>query len=351
MPQQQNFFETSWSMDHRDFKPLKIGFIGAGQMSEFAVIPSMYLAEIECVAICDLDEKRAKLIADKVSGGKYYTDYKQMWEKEDIEAVSVQLQPGETRNKIAKEALEAGYHVIMPKPPTVTYEECVKLAEVASKAGKNLMVNFETRFSYGVRMAKKTLKEDSFGQLTSALFSFCTGSYKERMKKWGDHPYTDSVHAYILDFTPHHLDIARYLCGEVKKMALFHNEINNESSNAIAVQFESGAVGTFQFTSNRIWWRNYDRIELTGQEEYVVLDGLWNIKRYSINQNTFTENYRDERSAELTGDGFSMREFVASVRENREPISSIQDCCKTMELYQAIYDAVQKGKEGVIFKK
>jgi hypothetical protein len=36
------------------------------------------------------------------------------------------------------------------------------------------------------------------------------------------------------------------------------------------------------------------------------------------------------------------------VKVNREPIASIQDACKTMHLYQAIYDAALEGKEGTL---
>jgi predicted dehydrogenase len=314
MPLQQKFFDTSWSMDVDNVEPLKLGFIGAGDMAGFAVYPALHFAQIDLKATCDLDEHKAKAMADKFGKGHYYTDYHDMFKNEDIEAVCVQLQPGPTRIHIVKEALAAGYHVFMPKPPTKTYEETVDLADAAKKSKRFVMVNFESRFSYAVRMAKKIMAQPSFGRLTQAHFSFCTGTYKDRISYRHDAPYEDTVHAFLLDFTPHHLDLARYMCGEVKRMALFHNEIGGESSNAVSMEFENGAVGTMQLTSNRIWWRNYDRIEITGQGEYAVLESLWNIKHYTLEQNTFTENYRDERSGELTGDGFALREFVNATK-------------------------------------
>ncbi|MEQ8370096.1 MAG: Gfo/Idh/MocA family oxidoreductase, partial [Alphaproteobacteria bacterium] len=273
MPQQQALFETSWDMDIPDIEPVRLGFIGAGAMASFAVYPGLHFAEIDLRAACDLDEARARKMAEKFCSGRYYTDYRKMWEKEDLEAVSVQLQPGDDRFRIVKEALQAGYHVFMPKPPTQTYAETVALAEASDKAGKAVMVNFESRFSYGVRMARKVMAQPSFGRLTQSSFSFCTGSYKNRRHPGS--PYKDTVHAYLLDFTPHHLDLARYLCGEVRQLALFHHEWDGESTNALALEFEDGSVGTMQLNSNRIWWRNYDRIELTGQGEYITVDSLW----------------------------------------------------------------------------
>ena len=133
-------------------------------------------------------------------------------------------------------------------------------------------------------------------------------------------------------------------------MAVFHNDLDEGVSFAVALEFESGAVGTLQLNSNRLWWRNYDRIELTGQGEYVVLDSLWKVKHYTPSGNHFTENYRDERSGELTGDAGSWREFASAIREDREPICNIHENVKTMELYQALYDAAMAGRSGVVYR-
>ena len=150
---------------------------------------------------------------------------------------------------------------------------------------------------------------------------------------------------------PHHLDLARYLGGEVKELSLYHQRNGDGIALAISLHFESGAVGTLQLNSNRIWWRNYDRIEITGEGEYLVLDDLWSIKHYTQDKNTFTENWSDERSGELTGDGPCLIEFVDAIREQREPVSSMRDVVETMRLYQCIYDAVSEGRSGVIFER
>ena len=80
------------------------------------------------------------------------------------------------------------------------------------------------------------------------------------------------------------------------------------------------------------------------------MDGLWSVRHYTGAHNTFTENYSDERSGELTGDGPALIEFVASIREGRQPIANIHDAVETMRLYQAIYDAVQNQQNGVILR-
>ena len=324
-------------------EPLRLGFIGAGEMATFAVFPALHFAPIRLHAVCDLDEERAKAAAGTFGAPRWYADYRRMWEEEDLEAVVVQMHP-RPRQAIVREALEAGLHVFAPKPPAPSLEATIELSEASKRAGRSLMVNFERRFSFAVTQARAIMAEASFGGLRQLLCSFCSGAYDE----YRGRDYDGPVHAYVLDFAVHHLDLARYLGGEVRKLSLFHHEREGRVALAVALEFESGAVGTLQLNSERIWWRNYDLVEITGHGEYVVLDGLWSLRRYTGEQNTFTENYSDQRSGELTGDGMALVEFVTAIREDREPIASIHDSVETMRLYQAIYDAVCEGRDGVI---
>jgi predicted dehydrogenase len=178
--------------------------------------------------------------------------------------------------------------------------------------------------------------------MTQLFASFTSGAY-DTVRGAG---FDDHVHAYLCDFAVHHLDLARWLGGEVRAASAYHDVRWSASAFAVALQFESGAVGNLQLSSQRVWWRNYDRIEITGQGEYIVLDGLWAYRHYTAADNTFSENYSDERSTELGGDGAALTEFVASIRDGRPPVSSIQDAVSTMCLYQAIYDAYRAGHQG-----
>lgn len=323
--------------------PLRLGFIGAGVMATWAIYPALHFAPIELYALCDLDEGRAREAAAKFGARRWYTDYRQMLAQEDLEALIIQMHPA-ARQTLVQEALEAGCHVFIPKPPAMSLDDTVALAETAERTGKILMVNFQRRFSFGVRQARSLMAAPSFGRLTQLHCSFCSGRY-DAVRGAG---YEGPLHAFLLDFSVHHLDLARYLGGEVQQLALFHNHSNDADAFALSLQFTNGAVGTLQLNSQRIWWRNYDCIELTGEGEYIVLDGLWSIRHYTQARNTFSENYSDERSGELTGDGYALNEFVAAIREARKPNANIQDGVKTMRLYQTLYDAVRQKHNGVI---
>ena len=311
-------------------EPLRVGFIGAGGFARHTIYPALHLAPVALQAVCDMDEAKAKDAAGKFGTGRWYTDRHKMWEQEDLEALIISMRP-DPRQSLVREALEAGYHVFVPKPPSPSLADAVELAETADQAGKTLMINFQRRFSLGVSRAKEIMAQESFGELTQLFCSFCSGTYP-------------TVQWYLLDFAIHHFDLAQYIAGPAKEIAVFHNEVGGQGSFAVAVEFENGAVGNLQLNSQRLWRRNYDRIEITGQGEYIVLDGLWEIAHYADSQNVFTDNFSDQRNGELTGDGYSLTEFVTAIRENREPVASINDCLKSMRLYEAVLER----RKGVI---
>ena len=324
-------------------QPLRVGFIGAGIFSTWAIYPALHLAPFDLVAVCDLEEEKAKWAAGRFGAARWYTDHRQMWEQEDLEAVVVWMKP-RPRQALILEALEAGYHVLAPKPPALSLADCQALADASLRAGKHMMVHFHRRFSAGVSRAREIIAQPSFGQLTQLFCSFCSGSYNNVRGEGFDGP----VHAYLCDFATHHIDLARYLGGEVRQAAVFYDVRDSDASFAVALKFENGAVGNLQLTGQRIWWRNYDRIEITGQGEYIVVDGLWGVRHYAQAQNTFTENYSDERSTELGGDGAALTEFATAIREGRAPNPDIHDSLKTMRLYQAIYNAYAEGRDGIV---
>jgi predicted dehydrogenase len=324
-------------------EPLRVGFIGAGIFSTWAIYPALHLAPIDLRAVCDLEAAKAKEAAAKFGARRWYTDHRQMWEQEDLEAVILWMRPG-PRQALALEALEAGYHVLVPKPPAPSLSDCLALAEASGRTGKRLMVHFHRRFSFAVSSARQIMARPAFGQLTQLSCSFCSGRYDE-VRGAG---YGGPIHAFLLDFGIHHIDLVRYLGGEVKQAAAFHDERDGGGAFSVALQFASGAVGNLQLSSQRVWWRNYDHIEIAGQGEYIVLDGIWSYRHYTQAQNTFWENYSDERSTELGGDGGALTEFATAIREGREPVAGIHDAVGTMRLYQAIWDAYAEGRDGLL---
>src|SRR5260370_11175273 len=125
---------------------VRVGFIGAGGLANHVHYPS--LAEDKRVflaAVCDLDEARLARTADRYQVAARYTDYRQMLDREALDAVYV-IMPPMPLHPIVMACLQAGKHVFTEKPPGLRTEETRAWAAEAERRGVKTMVGFNSPF-------------------------------------------------------------------------------------------------------------------------------------------------------------------------------------------------------------
>ena len=126
--------------------PVKVGFVGAGNLASRVHYPS--LDEIEATdlrAISELDEDRLTATADQYDVPGRYTNYRDMLEREDLDAVYV-VMPPHLLHDIVVDCLQAGKHVFIEKPPGVSTYETEAFAWYAERHNCLTMTGFNRRF-------------------------------------------------------------------------------------------------------------------------------------------------------------------------------------------------------------
>jgi predicted dehydrogenase len=125
---------------------LKVGVVGAGVIAQ--VMHLNYLRELsdrfEVVALCDISEENVANNADRYDIGKRYTDWREMLDDADIDAVFI-LTSG-SHAPIAIAAANAGKHVLVEKPMCFSVAEGLEMKAAADAAGVTLMVAYPKRY-------------------------------------------------------------------------------------------------------------------------------------------------------------------------------------------------------------
>jgi predicted dehydrogenase len=85
------------------------------------------------------------MIAERFGIQRYYSDYQQMLEKEDLDSVDV-CTSTDAHLPITVAALNAGKNVFVEKPIARRYSEAVEMADAAKVNKKLLMVGMNNRF-------------------------------------------------------------------------------------------------------------------------------------------------------------------------------------------------------------
>jgi myo-inositol 2-dehydrogenase/D-chiro-inositol 1-dehydrogenase len=147
----------------------------------------------------------------------------------------------------------------------------------------------------------------------------------------------------LLDAGIHILDLLRFLMGDVTGISHQKYSLDEtHTSYAIALKFESGAVGTFSVSDQQLWMRNNERVEITGNGQFVLAENMIRLSHYRPDGeiSTWEPGFsipNDENSSFFIG-GYAgeLRAFAEAVREGTNMQTSIEDACAVMQIIKLI---------------
>jgi len=322
---------------------LRIGFIGAGARANAAHYPSLAeMEDVEITAICDLRKDRLEATAEKYKVKNRFTDYKEMIEKIDLDAVYIIMFP-DLLDPIVTHCLEEGKNVFIEKPPGMHVEETRKWANLARRKNCKTIVGFQRRFHPCVVHAKKILEE-------RGKILYCTATFHKH-GEWEGYVGKFGGTSLVLDVI-HVVDLLRWIGGEVRRICSLTGQIYSNVEGHLnfytaLLEFKSGGVGILN--SNRTSGGRVLRFEAhsKGISAYGDIPGIPGIDRLMIlRDNQPYETAEIIRNEDLIGedapkthyDGtFQLnRHFINCIREDKEPIANFEDAVKTMELIRKI---------------
>lgn len=140
-----------------------IGFIGCGNRAKMLMDQVPEPGRI--VAVCDCYLKRAEdAVAEKKSKWKVYQDYREMLDKENLDAVVIGT-PDHVRTRIAIHACQAGKDVYAEKPLTAYIAEGRALVNAARKHNRVFQVGSQQRTMEVNRTACEFVRDGGLGKI------------------------------------------------------------------------------------------------------------------------------------------------------------------------------------------
>jgi predicted dehydrogenase len=250
-----------------------------------------------------------------------------------LDGVIVSVGP-QVHSKVAIDAMGAGLHVFLEKPPAMCTADVEEVARTSRMTGRVCMTGFRKRFMPALQRAKVIIGSPEFGE--QVLLSVVATS--GRFTNLPDKPTT----WFLLDYGIHVLDLVRFLFGEVADVAAWSA---GSHAYSIHLRFVSGAVGCVAMTSRRSWAASGERVQATGEQgHFLDVDDGVRLRHYSPNGllESTEPNFSSSRIDSLTELGFvgELTEFVTAIREARAPLSDMDNACRTMMLYDEIARAV-----------
>lgn len=307
---------------------MKIALAGAGAFGEKHLDGLDKIDGVEVVSLIGRTLDKTKEIADRRGIGHYSTDLNDALAIDDVDAV-ILCTPTQMHAEQAIACMDAGKHVEVEIPLADNWADAQAVLAKQKEAGLVCMVGHTRRFNPSHQWVHDRIKAGEFNiqqmDVQTYFFRRTNTNAKGEARSWTDH--------LLWHHAAHTVDLFQYQTGEkvVVAQALegpHHPTLGIAMDMSIQLKTETGKICTLSLSFNN--------------------DGpLGTFFRYIGDTGTYLARYddlitgRDEvidvSKVDVSMNGIELqdREFVAAIREEREPNSSV---AKVMPCYEVLYN-------------
>lgn len=308
--------------------PVKTAVIGAGHLGNYHCQKMVSIENAELVALCDLDEEKAKAKA-KEYNCQAFTDYKSLVDHVDAVLVATSTP---SHYEIAKFFIENKKHVFLEKPITETVSQAEELCELAQKMDVKLQVGHVERFNPALVEAQKKLKKPLFIEV-------------HRLAPFK--PRSTDVDV-VLDLMIHDLDVVMNLMDSpITQVSAVGTPVitpHVDIANA-RLEFESGAVANL--TASRVSQTAKRKFRVFQETQYLSID----FGTGELNLTTKTGEWENfEEDMPLSFDAWELEKgdallsedqsFIDCIQKNETPIVSGVQALNALKVAEKIRDEI-----------
>lgn len=210
-------------------RKLRIAVVGCGRLGGFHAQKLAQMKDVELVGVCDPLRDRAAELA-KECGCQAWPDPASLCDDTDAAVIAASTT---AHYELASRFLQAGRHVLVEKPITVTSEQARQLVDLAARKNLVLQVGHVERFNPAFQATLPYLAQPKFIEAT----------------RCGPFTFRSTDVGAVLDLMIHDIDLVLSLVRSPPRRidALGASILGGEEDVAHArVEFESGCVAVFK---------------------------------------------------------------------------------------------------------
>lgn len=217
---------------------MKIGIAGAGMIVPTFLEAAALVDSMEIYGLFARKEEVRKEICEKYGIPVGYGSYEEFLKDGEIDAVYVAL-PNSLHFSFAKAALEAGKHVILEKPFTVTLSEARELAELSRKKGLWIFEAITTVYNPNYEKIQELLPRLGDVKLVQLNFSQYSSRY-DKFKEGIISPVFDPSQAggALMDINVYNIHFVVGLFGRPERVHYYpHMERGVDTSGVLLLEY------------------------------------------------------------------------------------------------------------------
>ena len=331
-------------------------FIGTGRHPDNRVAPGLVLAEdTELVAAYSRDMGRAEAFASKHGAKAAYDSLEELLGDSRVDAVFI-ASPNHLHGRYTKMAAQAGKHVLVEKPMSLTVDEGLDMVNACKSHGVKLGVGFQLRYHPGHMEAGRLIREGALGTVALAQAQLGAGTRGELMRaprtglsEWWEHPDMIGGASTMIGTGVHAIDSLHFILGQtVTEVAAVTDgqtsERPLESLVTMCLRFSGGAIG-MMCCSSRLPDSKND-VTIYGSDGRIVLKDAsrpalgGDLEVTSETVNTAV-SYQPDPLALFT---WQTEAFNRAIKRDEDPPASGVDGLRVVQVTVAMIESASTGR-------
>ncbi len=299
-------------------KKIRVGVIGVGFIGRIHIEALRRLGYVEVEALVSRDQKKADALAAELSVPRAYSRYEDLFRDREIDAVHITT-VNNLHFPLARQAMEAGKHVMCDKPLAMNSREAAELVRIARRTGVVHGITHCMRYYPLVKQARSMVRAGEIGDVRLVHGHYLQDwLFLETDWNWRLISETSGGSRAVADIGTHWMDMVQHITGQKiaavcadlttfipvrkrpkREVATFvvqqlgpgdyeDTPIDTEDHGTIMLKFSGGAKGALVVCQTCAGRKNYIHWEINGSKKTLEWNGeqpnhMWIGERGRVN--------------------------------------------------------------------
>lgn len=323
---------------------MRLGIMSFAHLHAEAYVNNLRNApDVELVGFSDTDSERGQHFAD-VFNLRWFDTHEALL-AEGLDGVLICSENARHR-ELVEIAAAAGVHVLCEKPIEVTLDDARAMRDVCQANGVKFMTAFPVRFSPHTQTVKAAIDRGDLGRIY-AINGINHSEIPREHRAWFAQKALAGGGA-VMDHTVHLVDAYRWFfgCDVVEVYAEIDNlfypgEVDVDTAGIVTLKMANGVFATVDCSWSRptIYSRwGHLKMDIIGENGFMTLDNLaqyLTIYSHKLPRKPQWLNYGSDANQRM------INEFVAAIRENREPAVTWKDGYEAVRVALACFESAE----------
>lgn len=340
-------------------KAAVIGHSGHGDYGHGLDVIFEGLPNVDVVVLADADEAGRQKAAARAKAARQYANYLEMLQKERPNLVSIAPRWTDEHLAMGVAALEAGAHVISEKPFAQTLAEADRLLALAKEKKRKIAVAHQMRLAPSIQYLKTAVERGAIGELLEIR-----AHGKQDARAGGEDMIVLGTHLFDLMrlFAGEPLWCSARILQSGKEVTIADARKATEGIGPVIgddieaqFAFANGVTGSFTSRGKARQIAGDWGLRLVGTKGVIrVLTGmvpiLYTLKSGESSASGRTDEWRpvegdptanwsSEQRGSAQGNRRVVDDWLAAIREDRDPVCSGYNGMKAIEMAHGVFEA------------